>query len=131
MLSHCLGYPDGLSKRVFVQTLGAAIREARKVRGWTQKQAGEQLEISSEFLARVERGKGLPSVPTFARMVNVLNVSADELLGLAGAWANELVQQAGERDSPVMKLLISRLRGQSPLTLRLVESLIATLEGES
>lgn len=123
-----MSYPEGINRQALAENLGAALRLARKAQGWTQEQAAERLEISSEFLARVERGKGFPSIQTLARMVKVLGVSADALFGLPGERVGEIAQQTKRRDSAQVKRLISRLRGQSALTLRFVKSLVATLD---
>lgn len=46
----------------------------------TQAQVAEQIQVSVEFFARIERGIALPSVTNFAKIVNVLDVRADVLL---------------------------------------------------
>jgi transcriptional regulator with XRE-family HTH domain len=63
--------------------IGKAAREARMALGLTQDTVAERINISAEFYARLERGSVKPSVDTLARMVAVLGVSADMLLGLA------------------------------------------------
>jgi len=67
--------------QTIAQTIGASARGARQRLGLTQEDAAERIGISSAFYARIERGTTLPSVPTFARIVEVLGASADELLG--------------------------------------------------
>ena len=39
-----------------VVTLGAAIRDARKSRGWTQQQLAEAANVSRQFVLDIERG---------------------------------------------------------------------------
>jgi transcriptional regulator with XRE-family HTH domain len=63
-----------------VDNLGKTIRRARHARGMTQAQVAEQIQVSVEFFARIERGIALPSVTNFAKIVNVLDVRADVLL---------------------------------------------------
>lgn len=62
--------------------VGRNARAARRELGLTQSEAAEQMDISHEFYARIERGKALPSVFTLVRMVQVLNTSTDRLLGI-------------------------------------------------
>jgi transcriptional regulator with XRE-family HTH domain len=61
-------------------TIGKNARAARRELGLTQSEAAEQIDITDEFYGRIERGKALPSVVTFVRMVQALNTTADHLL---------------------------------------------------
>ena len=55
---------------------GHRLRTYRKEKGLTIEKLAEQVGLSPNYLGDVERGKKLP----FIRLVNVLDVSADELL---------------------------------------------------
>ena len=59
---------------------GHRLRTYRKEKGLTIEKLAEQVGLSPNYLGDVERGKKLPSMATFIRLVNVLDVSADELL---------------------------------------------------
>lgn len=61
-------------------TMGDRIREARKKKGLTQEQLSEHLEVSVEFVSKIERGLSMPSMQVFIKLVETLNVSADYLL---------------------------------------------------
>ena len=61
-------------------TMGDRIKEARKNRKLTQEQLAERLDVSVEFVGQIERGLKLPSIQVFAKLIEVLNVSADYLL---------------------------------------------------
>ena len=61
-------------------TMGDRIREARKKNGLTQEQLAERLDVSVEFVSKIERGLNMPSIPVFIKFVETLNVSADYLL---------------------------------------------------
>ena len=56
--------------------LGARLREARKARGWTLKEAAEKADCSAEFLSALERGLRKPML----RLCILLDLSADEAL---------------------------------------------------
>jgi transcriptional regulator with XRE-family HTH domain len=56
------------------------LAELRKSAGLSQAELAERIELSTEFVSRMERGKALPSLPTFVRLVHELHCSADELL---------------------------------------------------
>lgn len=64
--------------------LGEAIREARKKKGLSLRSVAASAEISPSLLSQVETGKTNPSVGTLYALVNVLNVSIDELINGAG-----------------------------------------------
>lgn len=63
--------------------LGEAIREARKKKGLSLRSVAASAEISPSLLSQVETGKTNPSVGTLYALVNVLNVSIDELINTA------------------------------------------------
>lgn len=64
--------------------LGEAIREARKKKGLSLRSVAASAEISPSLLSQVETGKTNPSVGTLYALVNVLNVSIDELINGTG-----------------------------------------------
>ena len=61
-------------------TMGDRIKETRKKRGFTQEQLAERLDITVEYVSQIERGIKIPSMQTFMRLVEILDVSADYLL---------------------------------------------------
>ena len=65
-----------MDKEVF----GLRLRKYRKDKGLTIEKLAEQIGLSPNYLGDVERGKKLPSMGTFIHLVNVLDISADELL---------------------------------------------------
>lgn len=65
-----------------MEDLGAAIRAARLLRGMSLRSVATAAEISPSLLSQVETGKTHPSVGTLYSLVNVLEVSLDELLGM-------------------------------------------------
>lgn len=56
--------------------------EAIKFSGMSQKTIAQKANISDATLSDYIHKKKLPSLETFARLCDVLDVSADELLGL-------------------------------------------------
>ena len=68
-------------RRELASTLGKSARAARVSLGFTQEQTAEQIGISPEFYARMERGQALPSIMTLWRMSAVLHTTLDGLLG--------------------------------------------------
>ncbi|MEM9491756.1 MAG: helix-turn-helix transcriptional regulator [Myxococcota bacterium] len=112
--------------------IGEAARAARKALQLTQEDVAERIGVSVEFYARIERGTSLPSIITFTRLVAVLNISADVLLGRRplGATPYALDPWAPERteEPPQLRRVVRRLRGATPGTLRVVSLLLKELE---
>jgi transcriptional regulator with XRE-family HTH domain len=61
-------------------TLGARIREQRKERNLTLEKFATMAGIGTVYLGEIERGDKMPSIKTFVKIVNNMNLSADLLL---------------------------------------------------
>ena len=57
------------------------LKEIRKMRKMTQQELSEKSGIPSTSIAHIEAGSRKPSLEIFYKLVVVLNVSADYLLG--------------------------------------------------
>jgi transcriptional regulator with XRE-family HTH domain len=111
--------------------LGKAARNARMALGLTQAQMADLLDLNAEFYGRIERGTAWPSVTVFARMVPVLGVSANTLLGLDGLdieRAPESVPLTRPDESPELRELVAYVRNAGPEVVRLVSNLVRDLE---
>lgn len=60
--------------------LGLRIREARQKKGLSRQILAEKVLTSEVYLGEIERGLKMPSLNTFLRIVEALNISADYLL---------------------------------------------------
>ena len=60
--------------------LGKRIREARKKRKFTIEKLAETADIGVVFLGEIERGIKMPSMNTFIKIVEALNISSDYIL---------------------------------------------------
>ena len=60
--------------------LGEQIRKQRKNKKYTLEQLAEKLDVSTTFIGQIERAKGVPSLETFVKIANVLEISTDRLL---------------------------------------------------
>lgn len=56
------------------------MRAARLARGWTQEDLAERTGLASVQISRIERGKREIRLTTLVRLVDVLDVGADQLL---------------------------------------------------
>ena len=61
-------------------TLGKRIREARTEKHYTQQQLAEMAGIGQMYLGEIERGTKMPSLKSFIRIIETLDVSADYVL---------------------------------------------------
>lgn len=62
-----------------LQNLGGKIRAERQVRGITQEQLAEQIDISTNFMSLIENGRNM-SVEVLVKISIALGVSVDYLL---------------------------------------------------
>lgn len=60
--------------------LGKQIRQARTAKGLTQQALAEQAGIGVMYLGEIERGIKMPSLNSFIKIIEALEVSADYIL---------------------------------------------------
>jgi transcriptional regulator with XRE-family HTH domain len=80
-----------------MKSLGAFIRNQRKLANLSLRQLAELTTLSNPYLSQIERGLHQPSVRVLKLLSGALNVSAETLLAQAG-----LIDQArpGPDDAP-------------------------------
>lgn len=64
-----------------IKEIGENIRRERKRQLLTIEQLAERAGITENFLGKIERGEGMPSLPTIDSIACALNVSIDYLKG--------------------------------------------------
>jgi len=60
--------------------IGKRIRAERTKQGITQEKLAEMIDVGVTHVSHIETGNTIPSMKIFIAIVNVLNVSTDELL---------------------------------------------------
>jgi len=60
------------------QSMGKLVRAYRKAANLTQFELADIIEIDDKQLGKIERGIHYPSVPTFLKMIKVLNINLEE-----------------------------------------------------
>lgn len=60
--------------------LGMFIRNGRLDLNLTQEQLAEKLNCNLSYLGNIERGKNTPSLKMFCKIMQILNLSADEFI---------------------------------------------------
>lgn len=59
---------------------GAAVRERRTARGWTQEQLAERAGVAAIHVGFVERGENVPKLTLILRIAHALGVRPGELI---------------------------------------------------
>lgn len=100
------------------KVLGLRLRQARKVRGWTQAALADNADLSLDMIGRLERGQVAPSLDTVERLAVALSISPASLLG------GELAAVSDGAKGQVLARLNGMLSTLSAKDLEWVESLI-------
>lgn len=80
------------------QNIGEAICQHRQMQKMTQEEFASRLGVTSQAVSKWERGNGLPDVALIEGICNVLNISANTLLGLESNKVSENGNVAAERE---------------------------------
>lgn len=70
-----------------MKMIGENIRQERKRQLLTMDQLAEKAGITNNFLGKLERGEGMPSLPTLDSIACALGVSMDSLKGNVACYA--------------------------------------------
>lgn len=62
------------------KTLGNRLRETRLEKGYTQQALAEKAGLGNVYLGEIERGLKMPSLNSFIKIIEALEVSADYVL---------------------------------------------------
>lgn len=75
----------GFKKRIKTNTLiGAAVRELRGAKGFTQETLAERADLSKNYVGSIERGEKEMSTGVLIRVADALGIPASGLLAKAG-----------------------------------------------
>lgn len=71
-----------------LQEIGTRLKQARLAKKMSQPQLAEAANISTSFLSNIETGRQTMNIKTLIDLTDVLNISADWLLGNSTDSAN-------------------------------------------
>ena len=71
-----------------LKEIGARLRQARLAKNLSQPQLAEAADISVSYLSNLENGRQAMNIKIMASLLDILNVSADWLLGNSTDSAN-------------------------------------------
>lgn len=72
-----------------LEKLGKNIQTARKIKGLSQNELADILDISREHLAKIETAKRNISLQLLFKLANALQISEKELFDFSGAGVNK------------------------------------------
>lgn len=58
--------------------IGKIIKKLRKEKGFTQEKFAEKINLSTNYLSKVERGMNTPNVETFFKMAEILDFTLED-----------------------------------------------------
>lgn len=90
-------------------TIGEAVREARKAKGYTQDQLSEHSGISIVHISNIERDESSPTFEVLMPIAVALNLSIDDV-----------IYTCEKEDSELFRAVVRRLRGWSDLELKML-----------
>ncbi len=61
------------------QKIGKQIQKIRKQKGYTQEKFAEMVDLSTNYLSDIERGKSFPRPEKLVAIMNALECSADDI----------------------------------------------------
>ena len=104
--------------------LGERIRQKRKDSHLSQETFAEKAGISVNTVSRIEGGQAAMSVEIFAKLAEVLDTDADELLG----------RRAKEKENDPVETAAARIRRLKPkeqkIVLKTMKALMDGMEGK-
>lgn len=106
--------PDNQLKR-----LGAAVRNARKNRGFTQDRLADISGISVRYIGRIERGEVNPSYEILGRLEKALGSSFDFFL-----------DSNTEYEETMLRGIINLFRACSPHGKRIIAAAVQAISNE-
>ena len=96
------------------ETIGKLIKWYRKQARLTQFELAERVEIDSKQLGKIERGIHYPSVPTFLKLIKVLDIDIKN-------FYEETPKDTGEKELRCVQLIKSLSEKEIDLAIKIIE----------
>lgn len=111
-----------IDEKALAQQVGRCMKQARRARKWKQPRVAEAIGISVQFYGRIERGKALPGMDTFTKLLTLFGLSPSAVLGFVPRTAE------ADEDTPVLRRIARRLRRVPARGRALVRELLDELD---
>lgn len=72
------------------EILGKKIRQLRILRGFSQEALSEKIDISPRHMCTIENGYSFPSIETFVKIAEILDMDINEFFNLTSAKNDKL-----------------------------------------
>ena len=97
------------------ELLGGRIKELRKVRGLTQEQLAEQVDLATRYISLIEVGRSSPSLVTMENIARALGVEIKDLFEFAhlqagGVKVEEIEQLLAGADEEKKRMIMKIVR---------------------
>ncbi len=103
--------------------LGNRIRDRRMEMGMSQEIVAEMAGISANTVSRIEGGHSAMSIEIFIKLVQILDLDANELLGV-----NLLTSEKEEQGSEMTCRLQDLNQKEQKVVMRTIETLVEALQ---
>jgi len=94
-----------------MSTFGERLREAREMKGWSQSELADELDVTQAMISQLENGRRRPTPAVITKLAEVLGVERELLAG----------QSEGEFEKA---LLMRNLKGLSPESLKKINEFV-------
>ncbi len=73
--------------------IGQKIRQIRIERGFSQEKLSEKIDISPRHMCTIENGNSFPSIETFVKIAQILDIDINEFFNLSSVKNDELREE--------------------------------------
>ena len=88
---------------------GERLKELRIRSGLTQKQLGEQMDLSKSVISYYERNERMPSPDILIQLCQIFHVTSDYLLGIERSRMLD-ISGLDEEDEKIVRMLVENFR---------------------
>ncbi|MCL2407230.1 MAG: helix-turn-helix domain-containing protein [Defluviitaleaceae bacterium] len=109
------------------EMIGKIIRQNRKLRRFTDEQLADYLEISQSYVGLLERGKRVPSVELVYRIMELYNLTPNEVLLPPPDEDGHMIAEERDSYSVIQKknAILSLLEGMDDDDLDFITSVVS------
>lgn len=73
--------------------IGQKIRQIRIERGFSQEKLSEKIDISPRHMCTIENGNSFPSIETFVKIAEILDININEFFNLTSVKNDKLREE--------------------------------------
>jgi transcriptional regulator with XRE-family HTH domain len=100
------------------QLIGVRIKSLRRSKGMSQEELAEKMRISSKYLSSIERGKENPTLDTFIKLAEVLEIELSEIFNFS---------HEGKSAKDMKAFIAGLIKGSDEEKLRLTAKIVKAI----